>query len=158
MLKRIKGFFDKDVPEIKAQLSLLTAPRKEESTNAALMRHLLGSIDLSDVKALPFKDAERKDFAATIGIAYPKMERVINQLIAEHKDFALTHDGDRVFQEGTLNGFYIALEAFQEWRDEHQENTKPKEDFDPHTTLPELLERVSRAAGFPTNPHEERST
>ena len=53
-----------------------------------------------------------------------------------------------------LIGFYLALEAFGEWKAEHQENTKPKEDFDPHLTLPELLERVSRSAGLPNDPHE----
>jgi len=157
MLKRIRQFFENDVPVIKAQLSILVSSREKESADTKLMRHLLGSIDLSDVKPLPFKEGERKDFAASIAIVYPKLERIMNVLITEHKDFALTHDGDTVFQKGTLNGFYLALEAFEEWKSEHLENTRPPESFDPHLTLPELLERVSRSAGFPDSP-EQRST
>lgn len=147
MLAKLKQFLFEDLAEIKANLQLLVSRKKQESTDALLMRHLLGSVDLKDLKPLDFKEGERKDFAASIAIVTPKALRIFKDIADTQKEYALTHDGDPMFAKGTINGVYLCLEAFEAWRGEHLENTKPKEDFDPHATLPELLERVSRASG-----------
>lgn len=149
MLAKLKQFLFADLPEIKANLQILISREKQESTDAVLMRHLLGSVDLKDLKPLDFKEGERKDFAASIAIVTPKALRIFKDIAETQKEYALTHDGDPMFAKGTINGIYLCLEAFEGWKSEHLENTKPKEDFDPHATLPELLERVSRASGGP---------
>jgi hypothetical protein len=152
MLAALRKFLFADLQEIKTNLQILVSRKKQESTDALLMRHLLGSIDLSDVKPLDFKEGERKDFAASIAIVTPKAQRIFKDLADTQKEYALTHDGDPMFAKGTINGIYLCLEAFEGWKSEHLENTKPKEDFDRHATLPELLERVSRASGGPYHP------
>jgi hypothetical protein len=155
MLAALRKFLFADLEEIKTDLKILVSRKKQESTDALLMRHLLGSIDLKDLKPLDFKENEqglRKDFAASIAIVTPKAERIFKDLIDAQKEYALTHDSDPMFAKGTINGIFLCLDQFQAWRSEHLENTKPKEDFDPHATLPELLERVSRASGGPYHP------
>lgn len=148
MLEKLRQFFAIDLPEIKTNLALLVARKKEEASDVKLMRHLLGSMDLSDVKPIEgLTDGTRRDFAASIAIVFPKIERIIKPLIDEQKDAGYTLEGDTKFIKGTMNGIYLVLEAFETLRDEHLENTKPKEDFDPHASLPELLERFSRPSG-----------
>lgn len=145
MLARVKQFFS-DFYSMKTAIDKMAKP----VSDSALMRHLLGSIDLSDVPTVDLKEGERKDFAASIAIVYPKLHRILKPMIEEQKEFALTNDGDITFSKGTINGMYLVLEAFEAWRGEHIENTKPKEIFDKHATLPELLERFARPTGKPS--------
>jgi hypothetical protein len=147
MLKRIKAFFTVDVPFITETLKAL---RDREPNDVALMRHLLGSIDLVDMQPISnMRPQQRKDFAARIEVAHRDIKRIVNQIIVDQKEFAFTQDGDFMFTKGTVNGLYLVLDALEEWHNEHLENSKPREDFDPHATLPELLERISRASGIP---------
>jgi hypothetical protein len=153
MLQRVKQFLD-DFRAIRLDLDALTPKLKTET---ALLRHLLGSIDLKDLKPIELlKEGERKEFVASLAVAYPKIERVINQLIDEQKDAGYTLDGDSMFVKGTMNGLFLALEKFQTLHGEHLENTAPKEQFDHFATLPELLERYSRPVGLPSNTQGEK--
>lgn len=157
MLKRLKQFLFVDLEAIKTDLAILVSRKKEVATDASLMRHLLGSIDLKDVKPVgELKEGERRDFAASIAIVYPKLHRILKPMIDEQKDFALTNDGDPQFCKGTINGFYLVLEAFEAWRSEHIENTTPRESFDKYATLPELLERYARPTGIPSQTPGEK--
>lgn len=156
MFAKLNRFFSVDLPEIKTNLAILVSRKKEDSTSVKLMRHLLGSVDLSDVKPIQtMKEGERRDFAASIAIVFPKIQRVIKPLIDEQKDAGYTLEGDTQFIKGTMNGIYLVLEAFENLKDEHVEDTKPKEDFDPHASLPELLERFSRPSGLPATTNEK---
>src|SRR5947209_7693680 len=94
MLAKLKHFFEVDLPEIKTHLAVLVARKHEEANDVKLMRHLLGSIDLSDVKPIDMlQQGERRDFAASIAIVFPKIERVIKPLIEEQKDAGYTLEG-----------------------------------------------------------------
>lgn len=157
MLKRVRQFFAIDLPEIKTNLALLVARKKDDATDVKLMRHLLGSIHPEVIAIEDMKEGERKEFVATMAIAFPQIEQVIRPLIDEQKDAGYTLDGDTKFIKGTMNGIFIVLEAFESLVAEHMENTKPPEEFDKHASLPELLERVSRASGTPTTTQGERS-
>lgn len=151
MLERVKQFFA-DFHSMKAAIEKMTQP-----SDSALLRHLLGSIDLSDVKPLgELKDGERRDFAASIAIVYGKLHRILKPLIEDQKEFALTHDGDIMFSKGTINGLYLVLEEFERWRGEHLDNTAPPPAFDKYATLPELLERYARPTGIPSQTPGEK--
>ena len=114
-MQKLKQFF-KDFEDVKATVNLIFEKQKETTDikDVILMRHLFGSIDLSDVKPIEeLKEQERKDFAASIAIVFPKLLRTIKPIIEAQKDAGYTIEGNATFIKGTMNGIYLVLEAFE---------------------------------------------
>lgn len=106
-----------------------------------LMRHMLGSIDLSDVKEEEMTEGQRAEYCNTISAVYPVLEKDIKRLLYAQLMFASnqaeTWDGV-IFGRGTFNGMDILLEHWKKAYDEHIAKTRPKEAFDSTQILSEI--------------------
>ncbi len=83
-----------------------------------LLRHILGSIDMSDIEELKevrMSDADYKARAGTLDILYKNIIRdVIKLFINKQLEFMATNTVDIQFVRGTINGLYLIDEFFQE--------------------------------------------
>lgn len=117
---------------------------KEPELSIALMRHLLGSIDLSDIEEdKEMSEGERKEYCATISAVFPRLEKEIKKFLHAQLMFSANQaeDWDKVvFGRGTYNGIDL---LYQHWKTAHVEHTakgKPKEEFDKHSPIGEVSE------------------
>jgi len=105
-----------------------------------LLRHELGSIDLSDIKKEELNESERKEYCASISAVFPRIEKDIKKFLYEQLMFSANQaeDWDRViFGRGTFNGMDILLNF---WKIAHLEHSakEPKEEFDKSSPVGEL--------------------
>jgi len=141
MLKKLRQFFI-DFYDLKELLENQFA--LQSNVEVKLLRHLLGSIDLSDIKEEELVGEDRTQMLGRIILVYPDLERMIKKFIRDQETFAMTESNDLSFPRGTVNGLSLILEELQVLRDEYKELTKPKEEFDEHKVLASLLEETSR--------------
>lgn len=111
-----------------------------DTTDLAVMRHLLASIDLEDIEDEKMSESERKEYNGAISAVFPRLEKDIKRFLHTQLMFVSNQATDMnqiSFGRGTYNGMAILLEH---WKKAHLEHTvvEPKEDFDKHEVVGEL--------------------
>lgn len=137
--------FDIPLPDMEGQDSI--------SVSALLMRKLLGSISLEDVKTRPaMQDQDRRQYEQGVAAFFPHiLKPTIDRLVAaqeqlmargsqEQRYVGIISPSDQVlFGRGTINGIELVLEEFNEAYQAHiAELTKRGEKFDPRKLFPEI--------------------
>lgn len=103
----------------------------------ALMRHMLGSIDLSDVEEKEMTENERKEYCASISAVWPRLEKDIKMFEYMQLMYSVNQAETwekTIFGRGTFNGMDILFNHWKKASDEHQERLKP-EIFDKHDVI-----------------------
>ncbi len=151
MIKKIKKFFEDIIRHqlsgVNNRLDDILSSLSEPDDNASitmLMRHCLGSIDLSDIKENDFEDGnDRKEYLSKIAsVVLPIVENRAKILINRQKDFISTEANgtDQMwFARGSINGLILILESFEKDRDEFLEMTKPAEKFDKQKVIDSVV-------------------
>lgn len=103
-----------------------------------LLRHQLGSIDLSDFEdEKPMTPDERKEYVAAISAVWPRLEKDIKRLQYHQVMFiAITGtDWEQViFGRGTFNGLDLLKDKWEKAAIEHNAKEQP-EGFDKHDPI-----------------------
>ena len=97
-----------------------------------LNRSQLGSIDFSDTKLTEMQKVERN---AKIAADYKLLSRIVEDFLKEQKDFIANqceNESQLLFSRGTVNGISLLGEAFTSFKGQHDEITKPKENYNPN--------------------------
>lgn len=108
-----------------------------------LQRHLLGSIDLSDLESYnkELTEQERKDYCAAIFAIFPRLEKDIKKFLYEQLIFssmkAATWE-EVLVGRGVFAGAELLLEHWRKANDEHMENTLSKEEFEKEKPISEI--------------------
>jgi len=99
-----------------------------------------GSIELSDMEPEEMSEGERAEYAAAISAVFPRLEKDIKRF----KFFQLLFQGEQcenmhqlMFSRGTINGFNLLLEHWQQAHVEHTNKGK-KDEFDKLNPIGEL--------------------
>lgn len=107
-----------------------------------LIRHQLGSIDLSDVEIEEMTESERAQY---LGVAVGAFGNTIKQeakklLKAQEEYLSRTVDNEKtlMFSRGTVNGIMLILETYEDYRKEYIAREKKPDDFDPRNLFPEI--------------------
>ncbi len=88
---------------------------KEEPT-IKLQRHLLASLDLSDIEDKMMTETERKDYTAAIFAVWPRLEKDLKKFMHDQLMFAsqkATTWEEVLFARGTFNGLDL---IFEHWK------------------------------------------
>jgi hypothetical protein len=93
-----------------------------------LLRHLLGSIDLSDIDKEEYEEkqeteAERRNYCGAIYAVFPILEKDIKRMLYKQLLFANNNseNWDQVlFSRGTFNGMSLLLEQWKQASTEHK--------------------------------------
>lgn len=102
---------------------------KKDDQSIKLMRHLLGSIDLSDIQEeeKELSEADRKAYCSAIFAVFPRIKKDIKKLLYEQLMF-ISNNAENweqvIFGRGTFNGMDILLEKWQSATTEHEANVK----------------------------------
>lgn len=123
------------------------AVAKPKVDSLELLRHQLGSVDLSDVQEDgEMSEAERREYAAAIFAVFPRLEKDIKKFLYTQLLFssneAVTWE-QVIFGRGTFNGMDLLLEHWRKVNAEHVGNSKPQEGFDPHNPIGQIDEQRS---------------
>ena len=112
--------------------------KKTKDPSLKAIRHILSSIDLSDLKEVEMTEAELKAYWSTISVVFSTLEKDIKGMIHEQLLFANNNADDWyqvVFARGTMNGMMLLLEK---WRTAHNDHiTTPKDEIN-NEIFPEL--------------------
>ena len=141
---KVMGFsllvsISRDLDELKS--FLFANIKKPFDSDVAFMRHLLGSIDLSEIENSEMSESERKAYCSQISAVFPLIEKDIKKLLYEQLMFSSeeAETWDKViFGRGTFNGMDILLEHWRKAHLEHLEKGKPKENFDVNNPIGEI--------------------
>ena len=113
-------------------------PDKELSLEA--MRHLLASIDLSDVEE-DMNENERKEYIAAISAVFPRLEKDIKRFLHLQLMFVSNNAQDMnqiSFGRGTFNGMDLLLNHWKKAHFEHTAKGAPEEEGDKYSPIVEL--------------------
>lgn len=109
-----------------------------------IIRHLLGSIDLSDVaEDEDMTEEDYTQYIATISAAWPRLEKDIKKLLYAQLMFTSNESAnwDQVlFGRGTFNGLDLLREKWEKAHNEHMARSIPTEEFDEHAPIGEIGE------------------
>ena len=97
-----------------------------------LNRKQLGCIDLSDIKE-PKEENKKKERNAKIASDFRYIEPAIKKLIIAQQEFMANqceNESQLLFGRGSMNGLALVLEELKNYKSEHEEDTKPKDNFD----------------------------
>ena len=97
-----------------------------------LNREQLGSISSIEED---LTESEIKDRNTIIASNHKMLERIVAEFIKEQKDFLANqceNESQLLFSRGTINGLYLISEAFKSYKGQHDEITKPKENYNPN--------------------------
>ena len=104
----------------------------------ALVRHRLGSIDLSDVER-EMDENERREYCSTISAVFPRLERDIKKFLHEQLLF-ISNNAEAweqvIFARGTFNGMDILLNHWEKANAEHLKLNKDKNEKEPENHNP----------------------
>jgi len=108
-----------------------------------LMRHMLASIDLSDVEEeKDMTESERAAYCATIFAVFPRLEKDIKEMLYKQLMFVNNEAADWsqvVFGRGTFNGMDLLLEKWKKAAMEHEANSKEENgEFNKNNPVPEI--------------------
>lgn len=113
---------------------------KENKTLTELNQEQLKLITIEDLRK-GIEDMsvdERKAYVSRIASVFDILEDVCkNAVILQMKHMAEKAKTweDVLIARGSINGISVMLEWFTDLNHEHIENTRPKEDFDPHKVI-----------------------
>ncbi len=105
---------------------------KQEKLTLELMRHLLGSVDLSDIFSEDEKEeseAERRAYCAAIFAIWPRLEKDLKKMMYEQLIFSSNESEDwfqTILGRGTFNGLSLAFERWKVASAEHEAVAKDK--------------------------------
>lgn len=147
MLNKIRNWFNEDLlnelEEAKIRefrlLNRITDSVVAKGDPLTLLKHQLGSLDLSDLPKEDMTESERKEYCASISGIYPRLEKDMKKLLHEQLMFISNsaENWDQViFGRGTFNGIDLLLNHWKRASDEHTANIQPKEKFDRHELMP----------------------
>lgn len=106
-----------------------------------LLRHQLGSVDLSDIEDKEMTEGERKEYCASISAVFPRLEKDIKHFLHQQLLF-VSNSAENweqvVFGRGTFNGINLLLEHWEKAHLEHQERGREDRDFDRASPIGEL--------------------
>ena len=119
----------------------MTKPKVTTSPDLVLLRHQLGSIDLSDIKEEELSESERAEYVAAISAVWPRLEKDLNKFLHDQLMFMSIESEDWnqvLFGRGTCNGLDLLKEHWEKAHNEHRAKGVPKENFDPHNPIGEV--------------------
>ena len=105
------------------------------------IRHMLASIDLSDVEEKDMDESERKEYVAAISAVWPRLEKDIRRFLHAQLMFIANEAQDMnhvAFGRGTFNGMDLLLNHWKKAADEHNSKLQEKEKFDKHSPMGEI--------------------
>lgn len=107
-----------------------------ENTDDAikLMRHHLGSIDLSDIEQKEQSEQERKDYCAAIHAVFPRLERDLKWFLYHQTVFVAKESESWEHVAFGRGGIDALTQLLNHWRMAHQEflGNSTSGDFDRH--------------------------
>lgn len=135
----------KDIKQFMSEVRAFMAKYSPNSPDKVLLRHLLGSIDISDVKQRDMSDGARKEFLGRIESSYRDIKLELESLLDEQKEYIAKEADSLLFPRGSMNGILLAIEHFDSLHSEYLakkiDEIKPEE----QKSLAELLEAQSRS-------------
>ena len=111
--------------------------KKEE-----LMRHLLGSIDLSDIEQKEETEEERIAYCSAVFAVFPRLKKDIERAV--YQQLVHTFQNSKTMDEitlgqGTANGMGILYELWQKASNEYEAKSKEQGvTFDKNSPISEL--------------------
>jgi hypothetical protein len=109
--------------------------KKEEITSVSLMRHILGSIDVSE-------EPNEEVFNNRAGAIFKDViEPKLKKMVREQERFATAEAANLEqfwFARGSLNGIELVREEFEKAYGVYQQSNQPPEPFDKQNPLPEV--------------------
>lgn len=106
------------------------------------MRHLLASIDLTDVDVQKdMTEADRANYGAQIAGIFSILDKDMKKLLHEQLMYASNEaeTWERViFARGTFNGICLLQELWKKAAAEYEAKSKEPKGFDAHNPLPEV--------------------
>jgi hypothetical protein len=117
-------------------------PSNLSELSHALLRHQVGSIDLTDVvDAEEMSENERAEYCAAISAVWPRILKDIKKFQYEQLMFAMNESQiweQVLMARGTFNGFDLLREHWLIAHNEHVAKGLPKPEFDPHSPVGEV--------------------
>ena len=114
----------------------------QQDKSLELLRHQLGSIDLSDVQEEEeMSESERAEYCSIISAVFPRLEKDIKRLLYEQLLYGSNQaeTWERVvFARGTFNGMDLLMEHWRKAHIEHTAKTLPQEQFDKSSPIGEV--------------------
>ena len=110
-------------------------------TNLDLMRHLLGSIDLSDIKDEEMNESERKEYIAVISGVFPRLEKDIKKFLYAQLMFSSNNAENWeqvIFGRGAFNGMDLLLNHWKKAYNEQMGEQVPDEKVDENNPISEI--------------------
>ncbi len=128
---------------LNSKLDMIGHSIKAGPLDVKLIRHKMGSIDLSDMREdQTMTESERQSYCASISAVFPRLERDIKRFMYKQLEWNVTQAENwqqTVFGRGTFNGLDLLLEQWRQAHNEHQELLKPKS-FDQYKPTADLEE------------------
>lgn len=113
---------------------------KLDTSDLRLLRHHLGSIDLSDLEEKEMSEGERKEYCAAISAVWPRLEKDIKKFLYRQLLF-ISNEAETwervIFGRGTYNGIALLEEHWRQADAEHRGEVKEKspKKFDEHAPI-----------------------
>ena len=119
-----------------------------DTDDVALLRYLLGSINLEDVRKKESEMApdDRKAYVTRLASNWDLIEKIIKKLLVAQEEYMSrggeAYNGDEVkqivFGRGTINGLFLVHEILKEAFDEFIGTIKPPEPYDKSKLFPDV--------------------
>ena len=114
---------------------------KIKETMIVLQRHILGSIDFSDLpEETEESESDRRAYCAAIFASFPRIEKDLKKFMHAQLMYSsnVAETWERViFGRGSFNGMALLLEHWKQAAKEYEASSK-KEEFDKFNPLPEV--------------------
>lgn len=120
--------------ELEKEVEILLGKERMNDNVRTLVRHLLASIDLSDIELDEMGTEERKEYVGVASAAYLNtLRREVKRLLKAQEEFVARQASPEslMFARGTVNGIMLVEEAYEEMHREHKANElegKPETD------------------------------
>lgn len=97
-----------------------------------LNREQLGSISLDGMRDKELTENELKERNAKISLDFKIIEQTTKKLLIAQEEFMANqceNEQQLLFARGSINGLTLLLEEFASYKSQHDEITKPKDEF-----------------------------
>jgi len=121
--------------------AMLKGDAEPDKKAVALIRHLLGSVDLDDIELNDMAPDERKEYVGKATAAYQgTIKQEGKRLLKAQEEFVArqAEPFNLLFARGTVNGITLFMEIYEDMQIEHRENNKQPEKFNARAMFPEL--------------------
>jgi len=103
-----------------------------------LNREQLGSLELDLAGTTGLSEDEIKERNAAVSSNFKIIELTIKRLLIAQQEFMANqceNEKQLLFGRGSINGISLVLEKFKKYKSQHDELTKPSEEFNPHKII-----------------------